>query len=218
MATRDLTKEYLELRTTAIRKRKQKLSTNANTNNGSGIGNRFHTSALTNDGHNSGGGGTPTNGYRKLAAGGATHDLMLSVNDDMNDGYSDIEMKTLSGAATTGVGIPPKKPDWVSDVEIVERCITDITQQMKELQSRHAQRIGSVFGRDLQNMETVIEQQTSIITDQFRVAERLLQKVGYATKRSGGQEATVGANVQRRYDSLFLVLPRIIIFTFVHLE
>jgi hypothetical protein len=199
MATRDLTKEFLELRATAIRKRKQKLSHSSNNNNhaasinGSGIGSRFSTtvsSSLSKDGH----GGTPTNGYRKLAAGGATHDLMLSVNDDISDGYSDIEMNAL-GSRDAGV----KKPEWVADVEIVEKCITDITQQMKELQSRHAQRIGSVFGRDLQNMETVIEQQTSIITEQFRVAERLLQKVGYATKRSGGQEATVGANVQRRY-------------------
>jgi syntaxin 16 len=122
---------------------------------------------------------------------------MLSVNDDINhDGYSYIEMNTL-GRDNKNAG-ELKKPDWVADVEIVEKCISDITQQMKELQSRHAQRIGSVFGRDLQNMETVIEQQTSIITEQFRVAERLLQKVGYATKRSGGQEATVGANVQRR--------------------
>ena len=202
MATRDLTKEFLELRATAIRKRKQKLSHNINSsstgNNGvgsvsGGIVNRFASAAS--DG--GGGGGTPTNGYRKLAAGGATHDLMLSVNDDNSDGYSDIEMNTLGGSSLNAGN---KKPEWVSDVEIVEKCINDITQQMKELQSRHAQRVGSVFGRDLQNMESVIEQQTSIITEQFRTAERLLQKVGYATKRTGGQEATVGANVQRRYD------------------
>ena len=213
MATRDLTYEFLELRATALRKRKQKLSINNSTTSsnghisvsvgiGGGIG-----SLLSKDSHGGGGGGggglTPTNGYRKLAAGGATHDLMLSVNNDDNnnnyDGYSDIEMNTLGGngnSSSSGGSI--KKPDWVADVEIVEKCINDITQQMKELQSRHAQRIGSVFGRDLQNMESMIEQQTSIITDQFRVAERRLQKVGYATKRSGGQEATVGANVQRR--------------------
>jgi hypothetical protein len=29
------------------------------------------------------------------------------------------------------------------------------------------------------------------------VAERILQKVGVATRRAGGEEATVGANVQR---------------------
>lgn len=212
MATRDLTNEFLELRATAIRKRKQKLSHNNNNNNnssnvnnssvGGGIGSRLKE-------NHHGGGLTPTNGYRKLAAGGATHDLMLSVNDDNCDGYSDIEMNTLGGNSSSSSSSSgnnnTKKPDWVSDVEIVEKCISDITQQMKELQSRHAQRIGSVFGRDLQNMETIIEQQTSIITDQFRVAERLLQKVGYATKRSGGQEATVGANVQRRYVIRFYI-------------
>ena len=63
----------------------------------------------------------------------------------------------------------------------------------------HASRIGSVFGKDLDNMEGQIENKTSEITDQFRYAERLLQKVGVATRRSGGEEATVGANVQRRY-------------------
>ncbi len=33
--------------------------------------------------------------------------------------------------------------------------------------------------------------------DLFRKAERYLQKVGASTKRAGGEEATVGANVQR---------------------
>lgn len=33
--------------------------------------------------------------------------------------------------------------------------------------------------------------------DRFRQAERYLQRVGAATKRAGGEEATVGANVQR---------------------
>merc|ERR1719223_255341 len=42
-----------------------------------------------------------------------------------------------------------------------------------------------------------IERMTNDITDKFRQAERLLQRVGIATKRSGGEEATVGANVQR---------------------
>jgi hypothetical protein len=193
MATRDLTKEFLEFRASAIRKRHQKLSNASNNSNNNNIDTSNNSL------------GTPTNGYRKLAAGGATHDLMLSVDDDHdgnshnhnNNGYTDIEMNTLR----TNQGSHKSKPDWVHDVEIVEGCIADITQQMKELQSRHAQRVGSVFGRDLHNMESIIEQQTSVITEQFRTAERLLQKVGYATKRSGGQEALVGANVQRRYNS-----------------
>jgi syntaxin 16 len=34
-------------------------------------------------------------------------------------------------------------------------------------------------------------------TDRFRTAERYLQRVGTATRRAGGEEATVGANIQR---------------------
>lgn len=92
-----------------------------------------------------------------------------------------------------------KKPSWVADVDAVESCLRDIQQHMKDLQSMHAQRVGSVFGKDLEVMENSIEKKTADVTDQFRYAERLLQKVGMATRRAGGQEATVGANVQRRY-------------------
>jgi syntaxin 16 len=35
------------------------------------------------------------------------------------------------------------------------------------------------------------------MADRFRQAERYLQRVGSATKRAGGEEATVGSNVQR---------------------
>jgi hypothetical protein len=197
MATRDLTKEYLDIRASVIRKRNLKQS--------NGNNNSRYTSPLKDNGAGGiGGNTTPTNGYRKLAAG---HDLMLSVNDEdhnTNHGYNDIEMNILNGGSNSNATATTKKPDWVIDVETVEHCITDITIQMKELQSRHAQRIGSVFGRDLQNMESIIEQQTATITEQFRIAERLLQKVGYATKRNGGQEATVGANIQRRYVEIYM--------------
>lgn len=87
------------------------------------------------------------------------------------------------------------QPSWVKDVEAIERCLVDIQQQMQDLQSMHATRVGSVFGRDLPDMERKIETKTSQITDQFRYAERLLTQVGRATKNSGS--ATVGANVQR---------------------
>ena len=103
------------------------------------------------------------------------------------EGSSSIELSSLGG-----------KPVWVADVDKVEACVQDIGSAMKELQSMHAQRVGSVFGKDLEDMERWIEQRTANVTDQFRYAERLLQKVGMATKRAGGQEATVGANVQRR--------------------
>lgn len=178
MATRDLTAEFMDYRAAAIRKR-SKSSSN---------GSRLLSAAGSN---------TPTSaGYRKLAAGGA-HDLMLAEGRDGDLEMGAIELKDFSTNQK-------KKPDWVNDADQVETCLAEITQQMSDLQSMHAQRIGSVFGRDLADMEMLIERKTSNITDQFRVAERLLQKVGYATRRSGGQEATVGANVQRRYVSSFL--------------
>jgi tetrahydromethanopterin S-methyltransferase subunit G len=99
-----------------------------------------------------------------------------------------IQMTSLGGAP----------PAWVDDVNAVEECLSDITRRMEQLQSMHAQRVGSVFGKDLEDMEGKIEGLTRSITDQFRYAERLLQKVGQATRRAGGEEATVGANVQRR--------------------
>ena len=34
-------------------------------------------------------------------------------------------------------------------------------------------------------------------TDRFRQAERYLQRVGAATRRAGGEETTIGANIQR---------------------
>jgi hypothetical protein len=117
--------------------------------------------------------------YKKLAAGGA-HDLMLDEE-------------------AGGIQLRDMKPAWVSDVDAVESCLSEIQRHMKDLQSMHAQRVGSVFGRDLEDMEHLIEKKTADVTDQFRYAERLLQKVGMATRRVGGQEATVGANVQRRY-------------------
>ena len=98
----------------------------------------------------------------------------------------------------SSIELTSAKPSWVTDVDKVEACLLDITQAMQELQSMHAQRVGSVFGKDLEDMERLIEQRTAAVTDQFRYAERLLQKVGMATRRAGGQEATVGANVQRR--------------------
>lgn len=122
--------------------------------------------------------------YHKLAAGGA-HDLMLA-----EEGNHGIELSNLSG----------HKPAWVSDVDLVERCLSDIGRTMTELQSMHAQRVGSVFGKDLEDMEHLIEKRTVEVTDRFRYAEGLLQKVGMATRRAGGQEAIVGANVQRRYE------------------
>ena len=68
---------------------------------------------------------------------------------------------------------------------------------MVELASMHASRIGTVFGRDLDNMERQIERKTTEVTTLFRKAERYLQKVGASTRQAGGDESIVGANVQR---------------------
>lgn len=108
-------------------------------------------------------------------------------------------MLAEEGIQMTSMGQHP--PAWVNDVQAVEGCLTEITNMMEQLKSMHAQRVGSVFGKDLDNMEGKIERYTQDLTGQFRYAERLLQKVGMATRRVGGEEAMVGANVQRRYVS-----------------
>jgi syntaxin 16 len=68
---------------------------------------------------------------------------------------------------------------------------------MGVLKSMHSSRVGSVFGKDLDEVEGKIEKLTRGITDRFRTAERYLQRVGTATRRAGGEEAVVGSNVQR---------------------
>eukprot|EP00581_Thalassiosira_minuscula_P016762 CAMPEP_0183731070 /NCGR_PEP_ID=MMETSP0737-20130205/34326_1 /TAXON_ID=385413 /ORGANISM="Thalassiosira miniscula, Strain CCMP1093" /LENGTH=319 /DNA_ID=CAMNT_0025963713 /DNA_START=1 /DNA_END=960 /DNA_ORIENTATION=+ len=88
-------------------------------------------------------------------------------------------------------------PDWVSDVDSVNATVADIQRLMSELASMHASRIGTVFGRDLDNMERQIERKTTEVTTLFRKAERHLQRVGASTRQAGGEESTVGANVQR---------------------
>jgi len=136
-------------------------------------------------------GGDHGNGYKKLSAGGAggdyDSDLMMA-----EEGGGGIQMANLKNGSAS-----KKAPGWVEDVDAVESCLTEIQHQMSSLKSLHAQRVGSVFGRDLEVMEGKIEKLTNDITDAFRKAERHLQKVGMATKRAGGQEATVGANIQR---------------------
>lgn len=91
----------------------------------------------------------------------------------------------------------PQQPSWVGDVDQVKSILSSIRTQMEDLRSLHASRVGSVFGRDLDDMEHRIESMTRDITDRFRKAERILKKVGAATQQAGGEEAAIGANVQR---------------------
>jgi hypothetical protein len=121
--------------------------------------------------------------YKKLTAGGgALHDLSL-----LEEGEGGIQLNTMSSAP----------PAWVADVQAVEDVLVGIQRDMTELQAMHASRLGSVFGKDLENMEGRIEKMTRDMTDQFRYAERLLQKVGMATRRDE-KNITLGANIQRR--------------------
>jgi len=119
----------------------------------------------------------------RIVAGG-TDDSMF-----MEEGG--IQLSTMSNHSST---LPPQ---WVDDVDAVNSELTDITRQMELLRSLHSSRVGSVFGKDLDDMEGKIEKLTRDITDRFRTAERYLQRVGAATRRAGGEEATVGANIQR---------------------
>ena len=88
-------------------------------------------------------------------------------------------------------------PDWVDEVDSINSQLEEIVRQMSQLNALHATRLGSVFGKDLDNMETDIESLTRTITNRFRTCENMLQKVGHATKKGHKEEATIGANIQR---------------------
>lgn len=137
------------------------------------------------------GNGNSMNGSR-LRAGGKrddVHDLMLM---EEGDGSSD-------GIQMTSLNKPQQQnePSWVGDVDHVKSILQSIRSQIGDLTTLHASRVGSVFGKDLDDMEARIENMTQGVTDHFRSAERVLKKVGMATRRAGGEEAAIGANVQR---------------------
>lgn len=101
---------------------------------------------------------------------------------------------SLSMMSKPNTALPPK---WVDDVDAIYTNLAEITRLMGVLASLHASRLGSVFGNDLDDMESEIENLTKEITDRFRYSEQLLKKVGAATRVAGGEEAKVGANIQR---------------------
>jgi syntaxin 16 len=51
-------------------------------------------------------------------------------------------------------------PQWVDDVDAVHTELSEIVRMMDILQSLHASRVGSVFGKDLDDMEGRIEKLT----------------------------------------------------------
>ncbi|VEU38736.1 unnamed protein product [Pseudo-nitzschia multistriata] len=174
MASRDLTNAYFDRRASALKRRN---ALGSPTSNG-GIGDVGSTSKKKRG--------------NRLTAGvhnDDSHSLMLM---EEGDGSSD-------GIQMTSLNKPQQQnePTWVGDVDQVKSILQEIRRQMEDLQALHASRVGSVFGKDLDDMENRIENLTRDITDRFRRAERILKKVGAATRRAGGEEAAIGANVQR---------------------
>jgi len=100
----------------------------------------------------------------------------------------------LTGGHLATQSLPPK---WVDTVDNINSVLVEIKRLMSVLNTLHSNRLGSVFGRDLESKESEIESITAEITDCFRNAERMLMKVGSATRQAGGEEATIGSNVQR---------------------
>eukprot|EP01083_Nonionella_stella_P090036 251530_1 len=121
-----------------------------------------------------------------ISNGGLDSDVMMEEGIPMTP--------TRSFASGANSNLPPQ---WVDEVDAVNGLLSDIFRLMGILNSMHATRVGTVFGRDLDDMEAKIENMTGDITNKFRQAEKLLTRVGIATKRVGGEEATIGANVQR---------------------
>lgn len=55
-------------------------------------------------------------------------------------------------------------PQWVDDVDAINSELAEIGRQMGILRSLHSSRVGSVFGKDLDDMEGKIEKLTRDIT------------------------------------------------------
>lgn len=179
MASRDITNAYFDRRTTALKRRMA-----LGISKGNGLG---HDHAR----------GKKNSKTTRLTAGGSRddedvdgHSLMLMEEGDGSMNSDGIQMTNLNTQQQ-------QQPTWVADVDQVKSILQDIRRQMEDLRSLHASRVGSVFGKDLDDMEMRIENMTRNVTDKFRRAERILKQVGMATRRAGGEEAAIGANIQR---------------------
>ena len=58
-------------------------------------------------------------------------------------------------------------PQWVDDVDAIHTELSEIVRMMEVLKSLHSSRVGSVFGKDLDDMEGRIEKLTQDITGKF---------------------------------------------------
>lgn len=74
-----------------------------------------------------------------------------------------IQMSSITSQTTA---LPPQ---WVDDVDAVHTELSEIVRMMDILQSLHASRVGSVFGKDLDDMEGRIEKLTQDVTGKCRI-------------------------------------------------
>ena len=63
-------------------------------------------------------------------------------------------------------------PQWVDDVDGINELLSDVTRMMGILGSMHASRVGTVFGRDLDDMEKKIERMTNDITGMYTLLSK----------------------------------------------
>lgn len=73
----------------------------------------------------------------------------------------------MSSITSQTTALPPQ---WVDDVDAVHSELSEIVRLMDILQSLHASRVGSVFGKDLDDMEGRIEKLTQDVTGRCTLA------------------------------------------------
>lgn len=73
-------------------------------------------------------------------------------------------MSPALGGHMTNTAVVALPPQWVDDVDGVHGLLSDITRSMSILMSMHSTRVGTVFGKDLDDMEVKIENLTKDVT------------------------------------------------------
>jgi len=83
----------------------------------------------------------------------------------------------IGGHKTAAVAALP--PQWVDDVDGVHGLLSDITRSMAILMSMHSTRVGTVFGKDLDDMEIKIENLTKDITGECCSLKSCVKSTGH---------------------------------------
>lgn len=76
----------------------------------------------------------------------------------------------MTSLSSTTAALPPQ---WVDDVDAVNAEVSEIVRMMDLLQSLHSSRVGSVFGKDLDDMEGRIEKVTQDVTGKVFLSRKL---------------------------------------------